>query len=84
MNLIQVNLIQALMATGAISLVSFTSLPVALSKTSNSNFLTRESTQMMTELPASFQPGLNRVIFQRENERMWATCTCLCSGIFPG
>jgi len=64
------NVIQSLIATGAIALVSFTSLPVALSETVNSNFLTRESTPMMTELPASFQAGLNRVVFQSEGERI--------------
>lgn len=37
------NLIQALIATGTIVLVSFTSLPVALSETVNSDFRTRES-----------------------------------------
>jgi len=41
------NLIQSLITTGTIALVSFTSLPVALSETGNSNFLTRKSTQMM-------------------------------------
>jgi hypothetical protein len=64
------NVIQSLIATGTIAIVSFTSLPVALSETVNSDFLARESTQMMAELPASFQPGLNQVIFQSEGERM--------------
>lgn len=64
------NVIQSLVATGTTAIVSFTSLPVALSEMVNSNFLTRESTQMMAELPASFQPGLNRVVFQSEGERM--------------
>lgn len=64
------NVIQSLIATGTIAIVSLTSLPVVRSETVNSDFLTRESTQMMAELPASFQSGLNRVVFQSEGERM--------------
>ncbi|GAB4379581.1 MAG: alpha/beta hydrolase [Elainellaceae cyanobacterium] len=64
------NLIQSLIATGSIALVSLTSLPVALSETTNPASITGESSQIMAELPASFQPGLNRVIFQSEGERM--------------
>ena len=64
------NLIQSLMATGAIALVSFTSLPVALSETVNPVSITVESSQVIAELPASFQAGINRVVFQSEGERM--------------
>jgi uncharacterized protein len=64
------NVIQSLIATGTIALVSLSSLPIALSETVNSAAITVESSQVMAELPASFQPGINRVVFQSEGERM--------------
>jgi fermentation-respiration switch protein FrsA (DUF1100 family) len=62
--------IQSLIATGTIAIVSLTSLPVALSETINPASFARTSSQVMAALPASFQPGLNRVTFHSEGERM--------------
>ena len=64
------NVTQSLIATGTIAFVSLSSLPIALSETVNSAAITVESSQVMAELPAFFQPGINRVVFQSEGERM--------------
>jgi fermentation-respiration switch protein FrsA (DUF1100 family) len=64
------NVIQSLIATGTIAIVSFTSLPIALSDTVNPASITGNSAQMMTEQAVSFQPGLNRAVFQSEGQRM--------------
>ncbi|MBD1864970.1 MULTISPECIES: alpha/beta hydrolase [Trichocoleus] len=64
------NLIQSLIATGTIALVSLSSLPIALSETVNPTAITGEPGQVRAERPASFKPGRNRVVFQSEGERM--------------
>ncbi|WP_199300066.1 hypothetical protein [Trichocoleus sp. FACHB-262] len=64
------NIIQSLIATGTVVLVSLSSLPIALSETVNPNAITGEPGQVRAERPASFKPGLNRVVFQSEGERM--------------
>ncbi|MBD3885915.1 hypothetical protein IFO70_29845 [Phormidium tenue FACHB-886] len=57
------NVIQSLIATSTIAIVSLSHLPIALSETVNSAPVIIGSSQRIAELPASFQPGLHRVIF---------------------
>ncbi|MCU0527131.1 MAG: alpha/beta hydrolase [Elainella sp. Prado103] len=64
------NVMQSLITTGTIALVSLTSLPIAMSEPVNPAPVTVDSSASRVELPASFQPGLNRVVFQSEGERM--------------
>lgn len=64
------NLIQSLMAAGTITIVSLTHFPAALAETVQPPLPETKSTQMATQLPESFKPGINRVIFQSEGERM--------------
>lgn len=63
------NLIQSLIATSTITIASLTNLPTVLSEAVHPSSLKAEITQM-SQLPASFQPGINRVTFQSEGERI--------------
>jgi fermentation-respiration switch protein FrsA (DUF1100 family) len=63
-------LIESLIATSTIAIVSLTHLPSLLSEQVNPTLLKGESNPVTGQLPASFQPGINRVVFQSEGKRM--------------